>query len=68
MNYLDMIKCSVDALGVKSTSEPAKVTDILHQMVQGNLPSVTLLLMLPVHIDALKGPWEYSNSVSPSSR
>lgn len=51
----DMIKHMVDALGVKSALEPTKATDIVHQMVQGDLPPATPLPLLPARLNALKG-------------
>lgn len=56
------------ALGIKSATEPLKVTDIVYQMVQAELPPATLLPLLPVHLDALKEAWEHPSAVNPSSR
>lgn len=66
--YLEMIKRLVSALGVQSVMEPAHVTDVVHKLVQADLPPATLLPMLPVHLDLLKEAWEHPSTVSPSSQ
>lgn len=55
--YLEMIKRLASALGVQSVVEPAQVTDVVHKLLQADLPPATVLPMLPVHLDLLKEAW-----------
>lgn len=63
-----MIKQLVSSLGVQSATEPSHVTDMVHQLVQTELPPATILPLLPVHLDLLKEAWEHPSAVNPSSR
>lgn len=66
--YLEMVKRLASALGVQSVTEPAQVTDVVHKLLQTDLPPATLLPMLPVHLDLLKEAWGHPSAVNPSSR
>lgn len=53
-DYLDLMKHMVEVLGVNSANEPAEITDIVHRILQTELPPATLLPMLPIHTKDLK--------------
>lgn len=50
---LNLIKCLVEVLDIKKATEVAKVMDVVHKLVQDDLPPFLLLPMLPVHVDSL---------------
>lgn len=66
--YLDSMMCMVTILSIQSVTEPVKVTDIMHRLVLAELPSATLLPMLPEHVDVLKEAWEHPASVKSYSK
>lgn len=48
--YLNMIQCIVQTLGVKLATEIQKILEVVHDLVQADLPAATLLPMLVVHV------------------
>lgn len=66
--YLEMLKRLASTLGVQLVTEPAHDTDVVHKLVQADLPSATLLPVLPVHLHLLKEAWEHPPAVHPSSK
>lgn len=66
--YLDFITRLATALDVQVTNDTPKVTDVVHQLVQSDLPPRTVLPMLPVHLEVLKEAWEKPASVPPASK
>lgn len=65
--YLEMDKCLAEVLNIKLVTEAPVVTDIVHQLVQADLP-VTLFSMLPVHVEVLKEASEHPAMVSSVSK
>ncbi|KAL8207696.1 UNVERIFIED_CONTAM: Tetraspanin-9, partial [Gekko kuhli] len=50
---------------IQMTSEMPEMMDVIHKLVQSDVPPGAILPMLPVHLEGLKDDWEKPASVPP---